>query len=49
MQGIDFFSPLPEGMERVSDCKMVYRETYAIGDENKGNIIDKRYYKKQES
>lgn len=38
-----------EAMERVSDCKMVYRETYAIGDENKGNIIDKRYYKKQES
>ena len=38
-----------EAMERVSDCKMVYRETYAIGDENKENIIDKRYYKKQES
>lgn len=38
-----------EAMERVSDCKMVYRETYAIGDENKGNIIDKRYYKKQEA
>lgn len=23
-------------MERVSDCKLVYRETYAIGDEKKG-------------
>lgn len=38
-----------EAMERVSDCKLVYRETYAIGDENKGNIIDKRYYKKEKS
>lgn len=35
-----------EAMERVEDCKMVYRETYVIGDENKGNIVDKRYYKK---
>ena len=25
-----------ENMERVSDCKLVYRETYAIGDEKKG-------------
>lgn len=38
-----------EAMERVSDCKMVYRETYAIGDEDKGNIVDKRYYKKCKS
>ena len=36
-----------EAMERVNDCKMVYRETYVIGDEDKGNIIDKRYYKKE--
>ena len=35
-----------EAMERVEDCKMVYRETYLIGDEKKGNIVDKRYYKK---
>lgn len=35
-----------EAMERVEDCKMVYRETYVIGDEKKGNIIDKRYYRK---
>lgn len=35
-----------EAMERVEDCKMVYRETYVIGDENKGNIVDKRYYRK---
>lgn len=38
-----------EAMERVAGCKLVYRETYAIGDENRGNIIDKRYYKKQEN
>lgn len=35
-----------EAMERVDDCHMVYRETYVIGDEKKGNIIDKRYYRK---
>ena len=35
-----------EAMERVDDCKMVYRETYVIGDEIKGNIVDKRYYRK---
>jgi hypothetical protein len=29
-------------MERVSDCKLVYRETFLIGEEKKdGNIIDK--------
>lgn len=37
-----------EAMERVSDCQLVYRETFLIGEENNtGNIIDKRYYKKQ--
>lgn len=35
-----------EAMERVENCKMVYRETYVIGDEKKGNIVDKRYYRK---
>ncbi|MBS5935358.1 MAG: hypothetical protein KIC94_21150 [Clostridiales bacterium] len=31
-------------MERVSDCTLVYQETFLIGDENKtGNMIDKRY------
>jgi hypothetical protein len=35
-----------EAMERVSDCTLVYQETFLIGDESKiGNIIDKRYYK----
>ena len=34
-----------EAMERVKDAKLVYRETYAIGNENCGNFIDKRYYK----
>lgn len=37
-----------EAMERVEDCKMVYRETYVIGDEKNGNIIDKRYYRKNQ-
>lgn len=37
-----------EAMERVSDCKLVYRETFMIGEKKKdGNIIDKRYYKKK--
>ncbi|KAB1438073.1 rolling circle replication-associated protein [Candidatus Galacturonibacter soehngenii] len=36
-----------EAMERVSDCKLVYQETFVIGDkEKKGNLIDKRYYRK---
>jgi hypothetical protein len=36
-----------EAMERVSDCQLVYRETFLIGEDKKdGNIIDKRYYKK---
>lgn len=34
-----------EVMERVKDAWLVYRETYAIEDENSGNFIDKRYYK----
>ena len=34
-----------EVMERVKDAWLVYRETYAIEDENCGNFIDKRYYK----
>lgn len=37
-----------EAMERVSDCKLVYQETFLIGDKEKnGNIIDKKYYKKE--
>ncbi len=37
-----------EAMDRVSDCRLVYRETFLIGEkEKKGNIIDKKYYKKQ--
>lgn len=37
-----------EAMERVSDCQLVYRENFLIGEDIKnGNIIDKRYYKKQ--
>lgn len=36
-----------EAMERVKDCKLVYRETFSIGSEDKnGNLVDKRYYKK---
>lgn len=35
-----------EAMVRVGDAELVYRETYAIGKEDKGNLIDKRYYKK---
>ncbi len=35
-----------EAMECIGDAKLVYRETYAIGDKEKGNLIDKRYYKK---
>lgn len=36
-----------EAMERVEDCRMVYRESYRIGESEKsGNIIDKRFYKK---
>ncbi len=34
-----------EAMERVKDSKMVYRETYAIGDGT--NVVDKRHYKKK--
>lgn len=36
-----------EAMVRVGDAELVYRETYAIGKEDKGNLIDKRYYKKK--
>ena len=35
-----------EAMECIGDAELVYRETYAIGDKEKGNLIDKRYYKK---
>lgn len=35
-----------EAMERIGYAELVYRETYAIGDKEKGNLIDKRYYKK---
>ena len=38
-----------EAMERVGDSELVYRETYAIGNKDKGNLIDKRYYKKKDS
>ena len=31
--------------ERTKDCELVYRETYIIGSEGNGNLIDKRYYK----
>ena len=31
---------------RVGDAKLVYRETYSIGADKKGNLVDKRYYKK---
>lgn len=36
-----------EAMARVGDAKLVYRETYSIGDDMKGNLVDKRYYKKK--
>lgn len=35
-----------EVMARVGDAKLVYRETYSIGAGKKGNLVDKRYYKK---
>lgn len=35
-----------EAMHRVENLELVYRETYAIGSDSKGNLIDKRYYKK---
>ena len=35
-----------EVMARVGDAKLVYRETYSIGADKKGNLVDKRYYKK---
>ena len=37
-----------EVMARVGDAKLVYRETYSIGADKKGNLVDKRYYKKVE-
>ena len=36
-----------EAMVRVGDAELVYRETYSIGDDTKGNLVDKRYYKKK--
>lgn len=36
-----------EAMARVGDAKLVYRETYSIGVDKKGNLVDKRYYKKK--
>lgn len=36
-----------EAMARVGDAELVYRETYSIGADDKGNLIDKRYYKKR--
>lgn len=36
-----------EAMARVGDAKLVYRETYSIGADDKGNLVDKRYYKKK--
>jgi len=32
-----------EAMARVGDAELVYRETYSIGDDKKGNLVDKRY------
>lgn len=34
-----------DAMKRVSDSRLVYRETFAIGSDGKGNLVDKRYYK----
>lgn len=34
-----------EAEERIKDCELVYRETYIIGSERNGNLVDKRYYK----
>lgn len=37
-----------KAMDRVSDCRLVYQESYVIGDKKKtANIIDKKYYKKE--
>ena len=36
-----------EAMARVGDAKLVYCETYSIGADKKGNLVDKRYYKKK--
>ena len=36
-----------EAMARVGDAKLVYRETYSIGADKKGNLVDKRYYKRK--
>lgn len=35
-----------EAMNRIGNSELVYRETYLIGDEDKGNLVDKRFYKK---
>ena len=37
-----------EAMARVGDAKLVYRETYSIGADKKGNLVDKWYDKKKE-
>lgn len=37
-----------EAMERVKNAKLVYRESYSIGAEENGNLVDKKYYKKDE-
>lgn len=34
-------------MARVGDAKLVYRETYSIGADKKGNLVDKWYDKKK--
>ena len=36
-----------EAMARVGDARLVYREMYSIGADKKGNLVDKRYYKKK--
>ena len=36
-----------EAMACVGDAELVYRETYSIGADKKGNLVDKRYYKKK--
>ena len=33
-----------EAMARVGDAELVYRETYSIGADDKGNLIDKRRF-----
>lgn len=37
-----------EAMKRVGESRLVYRESFLIGGDDKtGNIVDKRYYKRK--